>query len=160
MLSISKVYKIQSWLESAPKESDDQQQLRWECLSSRLLTLEPLAQTGNPEVVHELSNIVSQLFDLKHLSLLIRDQKKLTISQLDLEKLNDLGKKSLLYTTTILKDKFPEHEQLIQETLSGGLHDCLQDNHIFQVYVNLMLRVASKAELMVIDEIDEKIKYL
>ena len=82
------------------------------------------------------------------------------ISQSDLETLNDFGKKSLLYTTTILKDKFPEHEQLVQETLSTGLYDCLQDSHIFQVYVNLMLRVASKAELMVIDDVGEKIKCL
>ena len=82
------------------------------------------------------------------------------ISQQDLEKLNDLGKKSLLYTTTILKDKFPEQEQLVRETLQGGVYDFLQEAHIFQVYVNLMLRVASKAELMVIDDVGEKIKYL
>ena len=119
------MYKIQSWLETPPKDSEDLQTTRWECLNARLLVLEPLSKTGNPEVVHELSNIVSQLFDLKHRSLLILDQKKMMISQLELEKLNDFGKKSIFYTTSILKDKFPEHDQLVAETLSGGIHDCL-----------------------------------
>ena len=36
----------------------------------------------------------------------------------------------------------------------------MQENHIFQAYVNLMIRVASKADLMVIDDTNEKVKYL
>ena len=80
------------------------------CLISRMNVLEPIARTGNPEVVHELSNVVSQLFDLKHRSLLILDQRKMMISQQELAQLNEFGKKSLLYTTSILQDKFPGHE--------------------------------------------------
>ena len=80
LLAISKVYKIESLLESAPKEGEEMQQLRWECLCNRLKTLEIAAKTNDPEIIHELSNITSQLFDLKHHYLLIRNQKKLMLN--------------------------------------------------------------------------------
>ena len=89
------------------------QHLRWECLCNRLKTLEPVAKIGDPEVIHELSNISSQLFDLKHHYLLIRNQKKLMLNQNDKQQLNELGKKSLYYTQTILKEKFPDHALLV-----------------------------------------------
>lgn len=38
--------------------------------------------------------------------------------------------------------------------------ECLTENHIFHLYVNLMFRTAQKSELMVLERHAEKVQYL
>lgn len=38
--------------------------------------------------------------------------------------------------------------------------ECLTENHIFNLYINLMFRSAQKSEHMVLDKHNEKVQYL
>ena len=38
--------------------------------------------------------------------------------------------------------------------------ECLSENHIFHLYVNLMFRTAQKSELMVLERHQDKLQYL
>lgn len=40
--------------------------LKWECLQYRRQLLAPISHMNNPGVIHELSNVCSQLFDLQY----------------------------------------------------------------------------------------------
>ena len=50
--------------------------LKWECLQYRRQILVPISHMNNAGVVHELSNVCSQLFDLqyKHLQTLKKNK--------------------------------------------------------------------------------------
>ena len=70
----------------------------------------------------------------------------------------------------MLQDFFPSNLKLVQEVLESGLTtdaatgqqvlECLSENHIFHLYVNLMFRTAQKSELMVLERMQEKLQYL
>ena len=50
---------------------------------------------------------------------------------------------------------------MVTDPVSGqSILECLTENHIFHVYVNLMFRTAQKCELMVLESHSEKISYL
>ena len=72
--------------------------LRWECLQHRLQTLDPISFTRNPGVIHELSNVCSQLFDLQYKSLATLKRMKVAISEDNIKQLNFYGTKFLKFT--------------------------------------------------------------
>ena len=113
LLEISKVYKIMSLLQpdtddgllSSSNQSLQQStspsvfpKLRWECLQHRLQTLDPISSTKHPGVIHELSNVCSQLFDLQYKSLAMLRRNKVAISEANIKQLNFFGNKFLKYT--------------------------------------------------------------
>ena len=72
--SSRKTSKQQSTSQMFPK-------LRWECLQHRLQTLKPVSETKNLSVIHELSNVCSQLFDVQYKSLAMLKRNKVTINE-------------------------------------------------------------------------------
>ena len=70
----------------------------------------------------------------------------------------------------MLQDFFPSNLKLVQDALDSNLVtdattgqpilECLSENHIFHLYVNLMFRTAQKSELMVLERMQEKLQYL
>ena len=70
----------------------------------------------------------------------------------------------------MLNEFFPSNLKLVQDALDSGLVmdplsgkpilECLTENHIFHLYVNLMFRTAQKSELMVLENYQEKVQYL
>ena len=180
MLEISKVYKIMGLLQpetdEAPKENNTSNltvtqsqlpqqyvfpKLQWECLQHRLQNLDRIASTKNPQVINELSNVCSHLFDLQYKSINTLYNNKLPVSEANIKQLNFYGAKFLQYTQQMLKDFFPSKLKLVQDAVDSStvpdpvsgqpILECLQENHIFQLYINLMFRVAQKSELMVVE---------
>ena len=79
-------------------------------------------------------------------------RNKVPISEANITQLNLFGNKFLKYTQQLLKDFFPSNQKLVQDALESGLVtdpstgqpvlECLSENHIFHLYVNLMFRTA------------------
>lgn len=142
LLEISKVYKIMGLLQpeneevggsrrdstvslsqqSSQKPGQDQlfPKLRWECLQHRLQTLDRVAQTKNPGVINELSNVCSQLFDLQYKSLATLIRNKLPVNETNIKQLNFFGAKFLKYTQQMLQEFFPSNLKLVQEAIDSG----------------------------------------
>lgn len=67
----------------------------------------------------------------------------------------------------MLQDFFPTNLKLVQDALDSGtvpdpitgqpILECLTENHIFHLYVNLMFRTAQKSEFMVLENHQEKV---
>jgi len=129
-----------------------------------------VASTKNAGVINELSNVCSQLFDLQYKSLTTLAKNKFPVSEANIKQLNFFGAKFLKYTQQMLRDFFPTSLKLVQDALDSGtvtdpasgqqVLECLTENHIFHLYVNLMFRTAQKSELMVLERHREKLQYM
>ena len=107
---------------------------------------------------------------MQYKSLAMLRRNKVAISEANIKQLNFFGNKFLKYTQQMLQDFFPSNLKLVQDALDSSLVtdattgqpilECLSENHIFHLYVNLMFRTAQKSELLVLERIQEKLQYL
>lgn len=72
-------------------------------------------------MIHELSNVCSQLFDLQYKSLAMLRRNKVAISEANIKQLNFFGNKFLKYTQQMLQDFFPSNLKLVQGALESGI---------------------------------------
>ena len=90
---------------------------------------------NNAGVVHELSNVCSQLFDLQYKHLQTLKKNKIPQTESNIFQLNQFGVSFLKHTQTMLKDFFPTHERLVSEAITSSIEnenqDCFAENHIF-----------------------------
>ena len=120
-----------------------------EYLKKRLEIL-PRDYIGNSEIIHEVSFVTDQLFNLRYEKIKARS----SLGQAHIDELNQLGSRCLSSTKQSLS-YFPDARYLLR-----AVEESEVDVSTFEEYCKLLVRVADKSNRMVIAETEQRKKYL